>query len=160
MRIRAYQTAKSGFTLIEMIVATLILALAIVGALSVISNSTRAVESGERLQTAALLAQNKLTELELQTTNMTSGEQQGDFGEEYPTYRWRTMTDTTEFEKLFKVTLIVSWGENTGGNEREFVTYLRNDTDQTPEEQVQNNPSSSATSGASGTEADDGNALP
>ena len=151
---RRRRIAQRGFTLVEMIVATLILALAITGALSAISNSTRAVESGERLQTAALLAQNKLTELELETTNMTSGEQQGDFGEEYPTYRWRTQTDTTEFEKLFMVTLTVSWGENNQGSEREFVTYLRNDTDQTPEEQQQNNPSDTAPSETSGTEND------
>ena len=156
MMIRPRRTAQLGFTLIEMIVATLILALAITGALSAISNSTRAVEVGERLQTAALLAQNKLTELELETTNMMSGEQQGDFGEEYPTYRWRTQTDTTEFEKLFKVTLIVSWGENNQGSEREFVTYLRNDADQTPEEQKQNNPSETPASETSGTENDPG----
>jgi type II secretion system protein I len=142
--------SRRGFTLIEMIIATVLLAVAIVGSLSAISSSTRAVEAGERIQTAALLAQRKLTELELQATNLTSGEQQGDFGAEFADYRWRAMMDTTEFEKLLKVTLLVSWGENGQDGGREFVTYLRNDADQTPEEQQENNPTETQSSETSG----------
>ncbi len=149
---RRHRKSQSGFTLIEMIVATVILALAIVGAISAISSSTRAVEAGERIQTAALLAQRKLTELELQTTNMTSGEQQGDFGADYADYRWRAVMDTTEFDKLLKVTVTVSWG----AGEREFVTYLRKDADQTPQEQEQNNPTTPAASDTTGTGAANG----
>ncbi len=150
--------SKRGFTLIEMIIATLILALAIVGAMGAISSSLHATESSDRIQTAALLAQRKMTELELQATNLTSGEQQGDFGEDFANYRWRAVTDTTEFEKLLKITLTVSWGEGGKDGEREFVTYLRKDADQTPQQQEQNNPQ--ATTDTTGTGADNGSGTP
>lgn len=141
---------QRGFTLIEMIVATVILALAIVGAISAIGSSTRATEASERMQTAAILAQSKLTELELQASSLTSGEQQGDFGAEYAQYRWRAVMDTTEFEKLLRVTLTISWGDPNRGTGREFVTYIRQDADQTPEEQEQNNPNSSTNAQGTG----------
>jgi general secretion pathway protein I len=162
---RSRRSRQRGFTLMEMIIATVLLAIAIVGALSAISSSTRATEAGERVQTAAILAQRKLTELEIQASNLTSGEQQGDFGAEYPEYRWQATMDTTEFDKLLRVTLIISWGDPSRPNRREFVTYLRQDIDQTPEEQEQNNPNSSANtdpnaaSGAGGMGGTGGGAL-
>lgn len=137
---RTRRKRQHGFTLVEMIVATLILAIAIVGAMGAISSSAHATEMGDRVQTAALLAQRKMTELELQASNMTSGEQQGDFGEEFANYRWRAVLDTTEFDKLLKLTLTITWGESGRGGQRDFVTYLRKDADQTPDEQEQNNP--------------------
>src|SRR5688572_10697504 len=80
---------RRGFTLIEMIVATMLLALAVVGALVAYHSATLSAAHSERMHTVSLLAQRRLTELELQADTLSGGEQQGDFAPEYPEYAWQ-----------------------------------------------------------------------
>ncbi|HZO87604.1 MAG TPA: prepilin-type N-terminal cleavage/methylation domain-containing protein [Chthonomonadaceae bacterium] len=124
--------SKRGFTLIEMIVATLLLAIGVVGALTAISTATRASGMAEQIQTAALLARRRLTEVELQPEALVGGEQQGNFGAEYPGYLWRQSVETTGYPDLFKVTLTLRWGPVGHPYERVYTTFLRKPQEQQP----------------------------
>lgn len=125
---------RRGFTLIEMIVATLLLALGIVGLLSAISTSTRASGIADSIHTATLLAQQKLSEIELQPSSLTGGDQQGDFGDAFSGFRWRETVEATSYQSLFKVTVTVTWGLPTPANQQVFTTYMRNDQNQSSQQ--------------------------
>lgn len=119
-------TAQHGFTLIEMIVATLLLAIGVAGALAAFSSATKAAVTAEGLHTATLLAQRKMSDIEQQASQITGGDQQGDFGDEYPGYHWQETVEATDYQNLFKVTVTVFWGGQVSPNSRAFVTYLSN----------------------------------
>ncbi|MCS6776307.1 MAG: prepilin-type N-terminal cleavage/methylation domain-containing protein [Chloroherpetonaceae bacterium] len=128
--LRASRPRRRGFTLIEMIVATVLLAVAVVGALAAYAAATQSAAHSERLHTAALLAQKHLTELELQSDTLSGGEQQGDFGPEFAEFRWRQIVEPTEFANLYRVTFVVQWGPPYAPRERIFVTFMRSDQNQ------------------------------
>ncbi|HZP82265.1 MAG TPA: prepilin-type N-terminal cleavage/methylation domain-containing protein [Chthonomonadaceae bacterium] len=127
----ARRRIRTAFTLVEMIVATLLLAIGVAGALAAFSTATRASAMAEQINTAALLAQQRLTEIELQSDTLSGGAQQGDFGADYPGYRWQQNVEPTDYENLFKVTLTVQWGPGNAPQERVFTTFLRKETEQT-----------------------------
>ena len=133
---------KRGFTLIEMIVATTLLAVGVVAALAAFSSATRATAAAEQIHTAILLAREKMTEIELQPDTLTGGDQQGQFDDPYAVYRWQEHIETTEYQNLFKVTVTVQWGPQNAPKERAVVTYL-----QQPQTQ-QNQPTQGAPGGA------------
>lgn len=116
---------QRGFTLMEMVVATLILAIGVAGAMSALAASTRAAGVTERLHTASLLAQRRLTEIEMQSDTLSAGEQQGGFGEQYPDYRWRQAVEQTNMTDLFSVTVTVEWNQGGIIGERKVATFLR-----------------------------------
>jgi prepilin-type N-terminal cleavage/methylation domain-containing protein len=148
---RAKRSRTRGFTLVEMIVATLLLAIGVVGALVALASSTQSAYTADRVQTAALLGRRKLTEIELQPDQLTGGDQQGDFGTMYPEFRWRESIEATDFADLFKVTVTIEWGPGgAGAHQRQFATYLRN-PQLTPQSQSAQNQTSGATTGSSPT---------
>ncbi len=77
-------TRQSGFTLLEVLVAFIVLALVGGMLLQLFQGGLRNIDSGKHITHAALLAQSKLTELQA-TTNLQEGEYRGAFDE---TYRW------------------------------------------------------------------------
>ena len=118
--------AQSGFTLVEMIVATVLLAVGVVATLGAIHAAAQTTQAADGAQMSALLAQKQLTQLELQPDQLTGGDQQGEFGDEYPGYKWQQSVEATDYANLFKVTLTVSWGSGNDQHKREFITYLNN----------------------------------
>jgi prepilin-type N-terminal cleavage/methylation domain-containing protein len=70
---------RRGFTLVELLVAVVLLATGLVAAATAISAVTRAQASALRRTTAARLAEAKLTEI--QTAGITSGAGEGTFAE-------------------------------------------------------------------------------
>ena len=123
---------QAGFTLIEMVVAIVLLALGVVGALACISSATRSTSISSEYTTAALLAQQKLAEVEAQPEQIQGGEQSGDFGEEYPTFSWRQNTESSSIASLMRVTLSIEWKSGAIPRQAQFVTYLL-----TPPEEAQ-----------------------
>lgn len=115
-----------GFTLIEMIVATVLLAIGVVGTMGAIHTASQTTLLADGAQTAALLAQKQITQLELQPNQLTGGDQQGDFGDEYAGYKWQQNAEATDYPNLFKVTMTITWGGFNDTHKREFVTYLSN----------------------------------
>jgi type II secretion system protein I len=124
------RATRAGFTLVEMIVATLLLAIGVSAALAAISSGIQASYKADRLQTAALLAERKLAQIELESNNLTGGDQQGDFGKLYAEFKWHESVETTNYPDLFQVTVTIQWDLNKPKpQERQYVTYLRNTQD-------------------------------
>lgn len=122
MECRQQAFSHNGFTLLEVMVAVSIIAIAFV---TLISSQSQSVSIAVRTRfavTSALLAQQKLTEIESANFDeVYSGS--GDFGENYPGYRWETeITNLGEddtgipdsSEMLKAVDLIVTLGGEEG----------------------------------------------
>lgn len=133
-----------------MIVATALLAIGIVASMGAIGASTAAATSAGQLQTAALLGQGKLNEVERQLDTLTGGDQQGDFGADSPGYRWQESVEATDYPNLFKVTVRVQWGAASSQKERAFTTYLTK-PDTTSTQSSQNGQAAGAASGQGST---------
>jgi len=125
---------SKGFTLVEMIVATMLLALGVVGALACFSTGLRATSVAKEYTTIGLLARQKLAELET-AREITEGGEQGDFSPQAPDYRWQVRIQRTRMSDLYRVHLTILWG--VPGNERraEFeMLLLSPGTSRPPEE--------------------------
>jgi type II secretory pathway pseudopilin PulG len=132
-----------------MIVATLLLAIGVSAAMLALSTSSQASYKAERVQTAALLAQKQMTEIELQAAQnkLSGGDQTGDFGLQYPEYQWKESVEATNYPELFKVTLTVMWDlGHFPHSQAVFTTYLSNPQNATTQAtQAQSNGTASST---------------
>ena len=140
--------ANAGFTLVEMIVATVLLAVGVAATLGAIHAAAQTTMAADGAQTSALLAQKQITQLELQPDQISGGDQQGEFGDEYPGYKWQQSVEATDYSNLFKVTLTVSWGSNNDQHKRDYITYLSNGQQITNPNGV--TPGSTTTTGTTG----------
>jgi general secretion pathway protein I len=105
-----------AFTLLEVMVAVAILAIALVAILKAnVQSLDTLVETRERTA-ASLLAASKMAEVEAVGAAGWS-EFQGDFGEDYPGYTWQVETAPTEVENLMRVAVIVQAREGVSGSE-------------------------------------------
>lgn len=108
----------SGFTLLEVMVAVAIIAIALTAVLGSQSQSVSLASEAKFHTMAALLAQNKMAEIRLKKPDdLISGS--GDFGEDFPGYLWQVtlssvtldnMEDITD--RLTQIDLEISWGED------------------------------------------------
>lgn len=129
----------TGFTLIEMIIAAIVLVVGVAGALGAISASTRTGAYASQIQTAALLAQRQLAETASQPDTLSSGgDQEGSFDEPYSNYHWKQSVEATEYQNLFKVTVTVTWGSGPNPSQREVTTFLRSDQNTISKQSQQN----------------------
>ncbi|NLB95910.1 MAG: prepilin-type N-terminal cleavage/methylation domain-containing protein [Armatimonadetes bacterium] len=114
---------ERGFTLIEMIVATLVLAMGIAGALATFGAISRASGMAAEYDQAALLAERRLAEIAvLGVSELT--EESGDFGDEAPGWQWEQELLETEIEGVIELRVTVRW--ESGNRRREFQvsTYV------------------------------------
>jgi general secretion pathway protein I len=79
----------SGFTLLEVMVAVAILAMALVAALGSQSQGISLANEAKFTTTAAFLAQAKMAEIEAIAPDELASDS-GDFGEDFPGYNWKT----------------------------------------------------------------------
>lgn len=121
---------KRGFTLVEMLVATILLGLGIFAAIGAINVSVQATGGADFYQNAGLLAQRQINQLETNPESIAPGEQRGDFGGEHPGYRWRQRITSSEYPSLYQVTITIEQGADERPRSREFTTYLRYDPKQ------------------------------
>ncbi|HLK58697.1 MAG TPA: prepilin-type N-terminal cleavage/methylation domain-containing protein, partial [Chthonomonadaceae bacterium] len=92
--------ASRGFTLMEMIVATLILTIGVVGAMTALSMATRASGYAQEIQNATLLAQQQLNDTQVHSDTLSGGDTEGDFDDPYSGYHWKQSVETTDYQKL------------------------------------------------------------
>jgi general secretion pathway protein I len=96
----------NGFTLMEVMIAMAILAIALVTIFQSQSQSISMTGNSRFLTTASLLAQGKMAEIEMMNMGNVKTDS-GDFGDGFPDYTWRVEVKDTEFEMVKKIELTV-----------------------------------------------------
>ena len=93
------KSSKTGFTLIEVMIALGILAVSLVTLNARQSYSLRSVTEAEKLTLATMLARTKMAELEIELRNVPFSEikkeENGEF-EDYPEYSWIRLVEEIE----------------------------------------------------------------
>jgi general secretion pathway protein I len=103
---RIRKDGKKGFTLLEVMIAMTILAIALV-ALSRSQSQSLAVTGGSREETTlCLLAQSKMAEMESGTALSTSSDK-GDFGTDFPDIAWESRVSDSAIQNLKKIEVAV-----------------------------------------------------
>ena len=107
-----------GFTLLEVMVAIALIAIALTAVLGSQSQSVSLAGEARFNTTATLLAQSKMAQIELQDPEDLTADS-GDFEEDFPGYTWHlsvsdVMLDRPEnvSDHLKQVDLTISWGED------------------------------------------------
>jgi general secretion pathway protein I len=113
---------RAGFSLIEVMVAILILAIALTGLTAGITTALSCSKESELQTTAALFASGQI-ELLRAETDWTDGTEQGDCGATLPLYRWRQTVSPTDVDGLHEVDVVVE-NAHTGEEIYELKTML------------------------------------
>jgi len=107
-----------GFTLLEVMVAMSIIAIALTAVLGLQSQSISLASEAKFSTTASLLAKSKMAEIEAKEPEDLTDDS-GDFGEDFPGYIWQlTVSDVmfdspaNLFDHLKQVDLKIMWGES------------------------------------------------
>ena len=105
-----------GFTLLEVMIAVALIAVALVALLGSQSQSVSFANSAKFETMAALLAQSKMSEITIQDADSLSSDS-GSFGEDYPGYSWEATVSDVSIEGveaisdyLKQIDLTVTWG--------------------------------------------------
>ena len=97
---------RRGFTFIEVLAALLFLAIVVPAIVTGLTVSNRAAVIAERGSNAVQLAENKLSEI-MATDDWQSSESSGDFGEDWPGYRWELKQGTWPEDSMTELTISV-----------------------------------------------------
>jgi general secretion pathway protein I len=131
-----------GFTLIEVMVALVIMAVALTTLLATHVMSTRDYAEAKAMTISSLLAEQKLAELQAAEEPPEPGEQSGIF-EDNENYRWVLTVNETSLEELRELILEVSLLPPEGDEEPPrlggvtVVTYLAKCAEEKEEEEEQ-----------------------
>ena len=111
-----HKLSHKGFTLLEVIIAVAIIAIALTTLLGSQSQSVSFANSAKFETMAALLAQSKMSEITLQKKD-TLASDSGDFGDDYPGYSWDIKVSDISIEGVYSISdylkqidLTVTWG--------------------------------------------------
>jgi len=101
------QKKESGFTLMEVMIAMTILAIALVAIFQSQSQSISMSTDSRFMTTASLLAQSKMVEVEAAST-LDNQTKDGDFGPDYPQYVWHLEVGDTMLPQFKKINIMVT----------------------------------------------------
>ena len=113
----------SGFTLLEIIVALAVLAVALVALLTLRNHDIALQAHAQHLVTATSLAKAKLEEFN-RVAETDHTESSGDFGEHYPGYAWNWDVQPTPVPKWVELTVTVTWPEGARQEQVALTTYV------------------------------------
>ncbi len=105
--------------------ATVILALGLIGALAAFSLASRATGASRNDTIVPLLAEQKLSELKsFPRDELKAGAYEGDFGGDYPGYTWSLTLDEPDDRHVVTVTLVIHSLEMGHTRDETFATQL------------------------------------
>ena len=116
---------KSGFTLLEVLIALAIMAI-VLAAVYRIHSQTLSMTAANRFYTLApMLAQGKMAQLETTSSDVQTGDS-GDFGERFPGYSWSVTAEEFSSEALGEVAADLKQIDLTVAlNEKEYIYTIR-----------------------------------
>ena len=115
----------SGFTLLEVMVALSIIAIVLVSVYKMQAQTISMNYEARFYATAPLLAQLKIAEIEIENPGEQT-DNSGDFGDEFPGYRWNVVIDDIESELLGNIAEnLKQINVNVSFNTDEFTYNLR-----------------------------------
>jgi len=94
---------SSGFTLLEVMIAVAIIAIALMALLDSQSQGLSLANESRFNTTASLLAQGKMAEIEAITEKPNLLSDSGDFGDDFPDYAWQLSVQDVSFEGVGKI---------------------------------------------------------
>lgn len=103
-----HRRAERAFTLVELLACLAVVAIVLPVAMGAISVATRTSGLARQQLEAANLAQSKLNELVV-TSAWQGSELAGDFGADWPDYRWSAQVAEYDASTLQQLTLRVTW---------------------------------------------------
>lgn len=115
---RSHHRLDHGFTLVEVLASLMLISIVLPVALRAISVAAANASLAAQRTEAAALAQMKLNEVII-ARDYDVREQEGDFGDEWPSYQWRAATSKWSGPSLLQVDTTVSWVH--GGMERSLT---------------------------------------
>ena len=116
------KAGAAGFTLMEVMIAMAILAIALVAVFRSQSQSIAMLSEERFLTTASLLAQGKMADME-RANPQDLGDANGDFGEDFPDYRWQVEVKDTALQYLKKIDVIVTNSKMAKNNVYQLELY-------------------------------------
>jgi len=114
---------SEGFTLLEVMIAISILAIAMVVILGLRNRAIDLNGYARDLTAASLLAESKMGEWELKSFP-DLGESVGEFGKENPDFKWRVIVTPTPFDDLRELEVIVTWKRGVRDEMLSLTTYF------------------------------------
>lgn len=113
---------QNGFTLLEIVVALAIAAIALPMLLRAFSDGTKRYSLIENRTTALYLLRLKMAEIEMNGYSALASEE-GDFGTD-SRFKWASEVVDTETDGLKEVTVIVTWQERGQEKSIQLSTYM------------------------------------
>ena len=120
---------NEAFTLLEVVLAIVIMGAAMLAIMQGIAQCLNSVESIRNHGTARELFSNKLAELELRE-ELEEGYEDGDFEETHPGFAWSTEVSPTDYPDLYQVRIRIEWTEQGQVVSHSVETYKHLPSDQ------------------------------
>ena len=121
------RSSRRGFTLIEVLATMLLIAIVLPTVMRGVAAASGTATQTRRRTEAAGLAQSKLEEL-ITTSEWQAGVLSGDFGADYPDYRWRAQVNAWPLDQttagIQQVDCIVAWTTRNGTEDSVMVSTL------------------------------------
>lgn len=115
-----------GFTLLEVMIALAIVAIALVTLLALGNRSIGIHARLQRMTQATLLAQRQMTAVEIRERASKSEPQaeEGTFEPPFEGYRWRTAYEETPVPSVRMVTVTVAWGDEARNERVDLNSFI------------------------------------
>ncbi|MFA5700346.1 MAG: prepilin-type N-terminal cleavage/methylation domain-containing protein [Desulfuromonas sp.] len=112
VEVRTHGFTQSGFTLLEVMLAVVIVGTVFVACLTLVNQSIHSQSRVENITTATMLARHKMSELEAQARRgiSASSENSGAYEEPYSRYAWEIEYLPTPLDGVQQVRVSVRWG--------------------------------------------------
>lgn len=117
---------NKGFSLLEVMIALAIVAIALVSLLGLSNRTILVQDKIQKLTRATLLAQQLLSEQELNVGNVRLSwePQEDEFSAPFEDFRWQISYQDTLISQVKQVTVTVLWGETEKNEQLQLVSFL------------------------------------